>query len=265
MATRPLFTQVTVKWGPWDAFLRYPSSPDIATPVFSSDRRLIFAILRQQSSGRRLPPLSIVTVEAVKPDGACVRVQMKVKLSRSVPDEPLTAAIEAGLSDATQYRVRHCQGRLLHCAAARSIIRDMEKKPGSSGRPEALQLAVRFVGDRVVHVLVSLLFATTVSHYLALQLMGRCIIFPCDHCRFGVACKWASFLVVEPREHAATAALAADAARERALLVDDEQRRAAEAEERARLVAASVAARGMQSGYGPSTVGAAPIGAVRRE
>ena len=103
--------------------------------------------------------------------------------------------------------------------------------------------------------------------------MGRCVIFPCDHCRFGVACKWASFLVVEPREHAATAALAADAARERALLVDDEQRRAAEAEERARLVAASVAARAVHTAplpslplgaYGPSsTVGAALLGAVR--
>ena len=63
-ALQPLFSHATVNWGVWEDFLKYPTSPAVAQAVFSGDRRLFFAMLLPRLGDRRLPPTSIVTVEA---------------------------------------------------------------------------------------------------------------------------------------------------------------------------------------------------------
>ena len=150
-ALQPLFSHATVNWGVWEDFLKYPTSPAVAQAVFSGDRRLFFAMLLPRLGDRRLPPTSIVTVEAERPDGTVQRVQMKVSLTPSAlvvrPDSEvaLPDAMDATRSDLRHYGVRHCQGRLVHCAAARSIIRDWESHVDGRRKAEAVELATRLV------------------------------------------------------------------------------------------------------------------------
>ena len=152
-ALQPLFTDVTADWGVWSDFLAYKSSPAVAHTVFSGDRRLLFAILRPQlSSGRQLPPTSVITVEAMRPNGTRVAVRMNVALrpDRASSHEPSshdTMSVGASVfSTEDQYRVRYCHGELVHRSAVQSMVRDLEtvtlsQKPADR---EMLSLAARY-------------------------------------------------------------------------------------------------------------------------
>ena len=155
-ALQPLLTNVRVDWGELVPFLQYPSAPAVLPPLYTNGRGVLYAVVAPRL-GVPLPAQATVRVIARGPDGE-LRWPLTVALS---DDQPVTALSAMDMVEGlgAMPQTLRCEGRLVHTAAARARLADLERLDGDMGRDEGVALAVQA----------------------------------------GVACKWASIVAVESR------------------------------------------------------------------
>jgi hypothetical protein len=147
-ALEPALTNVCVDWGEWSPFLVRPSAPDVPKPLYEGSRASLYGVFHlRRSNGAQLPPRALVRVTAESPDGELCWA-MAVTSASTAGDRG--GGMDAGTAmdvgpggDLSARNVHHCAGRLIHTAAARCRIRDLEMLPSDAGRGEAISLAVR--------------------------------------------------------------------------------------------------------------------------
>jgi hypothetical protein len=141
-AMQPLLTNVTVNWGPLTPLLKFPAAPVHSKPLYAGCRAVVFAVL--DGSKGPAPAGGTVCVTAVGPDGP-VSWGLNLSLDGEGSGSSAVDAPAAGGGGGVVVGAMHrCSGRLVHTAAARARIRDLEVE-GEGGRNEAVSLAVRCV------------------------------------------------------------------------------------------------------------------------
>jgi hypothetical protein len=147
-ALQPALTNVCVDWGEWSPFLVRPSAPATPKPLYDGSRASLYGVFRlRRDDGGELPPRALVRVTAESPDGELCWA-MAVTSAPSGGDTSgrvdAGSAVDVGSGGELCARlVHHCTGRLIHTAAARCRIRDLEMVPSDGGRGEATSLAIR--------------------------------------------------------------------------------------------------------------------------
>ena len=142
-AMQPVLTDVAVDWGVLTPLLAYPSAPARTLPLYTGGRQLLFGVFNTGEGVTVPSSRSSVTVSAKGPDGV---MTWRAEVALDAGNDAVFAsesAVELGSLTTMIGGTLHCRGRLVHTAAARARIRDLEALAGDSGRNDAVALAVR--------------------------------------------------------------------------------------------------------------------------
>ena len=109
----------------------------------ATHRQLLFGVFNTGEGVTVPSSRSSVTVSAKGPDGV---MTWRAEVALDAGNDAVFAsesAVELGSLTTMIGGTLHCRGRLVHTAAARARIRDLEALAGDSGRNDAVALAVR--------------------------------------------------------------------------------------------------------------------------